>query len=40
MNPGNVIGKDGWTKRRGGGLARYVEYDILKRRGEVREVRF
>ena len=46
MNAGRIIdehlqqgGGEG-RRRGGGGVARWVEYDVLNRRGEVREVRF
>lgn len=43
VNPGRVVedsrGGDG-ARRRGKGLARWIEYDVLRRRGEVRELRF
>lgn len=38
MNPGRVVDEDGVGSRRG--LARWVEYDAVARRGELREVRF
>lgn len=43
MNPGRITERgDGSTggRRRGGGEAKWMEYDVLKRRGEVRSVRF
>ncbi|KAK5946035.1 DNA-directed DNA polymerase epsilon, subunit B [Knufia obscura] len=42
FNPGRVVegGSGAGATRRGGGLARWVEYDVGRRRGEVREVRF
>jgi len=41
VNPGAVLGCElpGVTRRRGG-VARWVEYDFGRRRGEVRELRF
>jgi DNA polymerase epsilon subunit 2 len=39
MNPGRVVDELG-TEGRRGGMARWVEYDIKKGRGEVRGVRF
>jgi len=43
MNPGRLLedsrSGDG-ARRRGGGLARWIEYDVLRRRGNVREMRF
>ncbi len=39
MNPGRVVDELGAEGRRGG-VARWVEYDIRRRKGEVRSVRF
>ncbi|ERF70221.1 hypothetical protein EPUS_00409 [Endocarpon pusillum Z07020] len=39
MNPARVVDELGFEGRRGG-VARWVEYDVRKRRGEVKNVRF
>ncbi len=39
MNPGRVVDELGFEGRRGG-VARWLEYDVRKRRGEVKNVRF
>jgi hypothetical protein len=38
MNPGRVVDALGAEGRRGG-MAKWVEYDVKKRRGEVKEIR-
>lgn len=40
MNPGRVVDEMGLRRNRGGGLARWVEYDARGGRGAGREVRF
>lgn len=40
MNPGRVIDEDKGTARRRGGEARWVEYDVKRRKAEIRSCRF
>lgn len=44
LNPGRIIGTDkggnAGQRRRGAGTARWIEYDLLRKRGEIKEVRF
>lgn len=44
MNPGAVIdtdkGGNAGQRRRGAGVAKWVEYDLLRKRGEIKETRF
>ena len=42
MNPGRVVDEDkgGGARRGRGGEGRWVEYDVLRRRGEVKSIRF
>lgn len=40
MNPGRVVDEDKGIARRRGGEARWIEYDVKRRKGETRSCRF